>query len=452
MQIQAPRNVLAETSIDSWALSHADPQLAQSVFLGQFLDAVEPNIPCMREDGTMNMVAADGSECGTSVSWCYPFFCAESIYARTGDIRWLRKLYPLMARLMRWTMKNRADSAGFIVGKCSWETGMDASRRFLIQQPTGAELIEFVRIVELQAAASHAAGVLHRFAAALSETAAASDWRKLQRDYAQKTQQLWNDKEWFEDFDTRSGKRIRDVGRDLGQVAPIFCGIATRDQVSAMRPQLHEFYQQSRAGNIKNVDGWVDGLQWSSLTLPYLESLWTAGELELLANTVHMIAERIYTSMDRRTVGKVENSWVVPREGEARIGIPGVSCEMWTPQGAGGAEGYGWGAVLPVHIIRNVVGLRETEKPEALWLCPNLPDELLQSGRTYRLLNAQFRGAALRISYTVRSESLDIEVAADKLPGISVESGAGKPLASAAGGQPLRFSVPNRTQCLLRLS
>ena len=39
MQIQAPRNVLAETSIDMWALSYADPSTAKEVFVGQFLDA-----------------------------------------------------------------------------------------------------------------------------------------------------------------------------------------------------------------------------------------------------------------------------------------------------------------------------------------------------------------------------------------------------------------------------
>ena len=40
MQIQAPRNVLAECSIDMWALSYANPESAKEVFLGQFLDDV----------------------------------------------------------------------------------------------------------------------------------------------------------------------------------------------------------------------------------------------------------------------------------------------------------------------------------------------------------------------------------------------------------------------------
>jgi len=404
MQIQAPRNVLAETSIDTWALSHADPETAKEVFLGLFLDALEPNVPCMREDGVMNMVAADGSECGTSISWCYPFFSAASIWGRTGDLRWLGELYPRLAKLLRWTVTNRSDREGYIVGKCSWETGMDSARRFLIEQPTGAELIEFIRVVELQAATAHAALVLERFASELGDTRSAPEWKRLRETYAAKTQQLWNGNDWFHDFDTRAGQPIASVGKDIGQVAPISCGVATQEQTHVMIPGLRAFYEQSRAGSAKNVDGWVDGLQWSSLTLPYLESLWTAGEYELAAKVVHMIAERIYPSMDRPTVPKQEGSWIVPREGEARVGIPGVSCEMWTPQGAGGGEGYGWGAVLPAHIMRNLVGIREADVVDRLWLSPSLPDPFLMKHRVYRLEKWRYRETVLAIEYRVQSE------------------------------------------------
>ena len=100
---------------------------------------------------------------------------------------------------------------------------------------------------------------------------------------------------------------------------------------------------------------------------------------------MHLIAERIYRSMDRRTVQRAEGSWAVPREGEARIGIPGISCEMWTRQGAGGGEGYGWGAVLPAHIMRSVIGIRESNEADKLWLCPNLPEEFLASDKAYVL-------------------------------------------------------------------
>ena len=178
-----------------------------------------------------------------------------------------------------------------------------------------------------------------------------------------------------------------------------------------MVPSLHSFYEQSRAGSLKNADGWVDGLQWSSLTLPYLESLWTAGEYELLSQVVHMIAERIYPSMDRREVKRVEGTWVIQREGESHIGIPGVSCEMWTPQGAAGGEGYGWGAVLPVHIMRNVIGIRESDRPRRLWLCPNLPEELMVPNRKYSLQSWRYRELTLNLEYRVLDEQrIDISI------------------------------------------
>ena len=166
------------------------------------------------------MVAADGAECGTSISWCYPLFCAASIWARNPDRQWLSKLYPLMTRFLRWTLKNRTDGEGFVVGKCSWETGMDASKRFLIHQPTGVELIEFLRIVELQAATSQAAGILAHFGEVLGDTQSKEEWQETQQVYAAKTQALWKD-DWFYDFDTRSGRLVTSVGRDVGQVAPL---------------------------------------------------------------------------------------------------------------------------------------------------------------------------------------------------------------------------------------
>jgi Trehalase len=375
MQIQAPRNVLAETSIDMWALSYADPETAKAVFLGQFLDALAPNIPCAREDGTMNMVATDGSECGTSISWCYPFHCARSIHERTGDRQWLASLYPPLAELLRWTLENRSDKEGFIVAKCSWESGMDASRRFLVNEPTGAELTEFVRLVELQAATAQAAAVLAEFANVLGKVSAVQRWTRLSETYVAKTQQLWNGRDWFNDFDTRTMSAIASVSRDAGQGGPIFCGAANRHQTASMIPTLRAFYEASRDGKA----GEADPLSWPSLMLPYLESLWSAREFELLAEVVHTIADRIYTGMDRRTVAEIEDN--------RRLGWPGVSCEQWGAQGAQGGEGYGWGAVMPAHIIRNILGVRETSDPNQLFLSPNLPRALMTPDHTYGLEN-----------------------------------------------------------------
>ncbi|HTS11295.1 MAG TPA: trehalase family glycosidase [Candidatus Limnocylindrales bacterium] len=437
MQIQAPRNVLAETSIDMFALSYADPATAKAVFLGQFLDALAPNVPCAREDGEMNMVAADGSECGTSLSWCYPFHCARSIYQRTHDREWLAALYPRLAALAHWTLEHRADKEGFLFAKCSWESGMDASRRFLIKEPTGAELTEFIRLVELQSAMAQAGSVMAEFAAALGNAADQKHWMQLHDTYAAKTQQLWNGRDWFTDFDTRTMRPITSVARDAGQVGPIFCGVTKPEQAAAMMPTLRAFYESSRDGTA----GEEDPFFWSSLMLPYLESLWTAREFELLANVVHLVADRIYTSMDRRTVSDTED--------HRRLGWPGVSCEQWGTNGAKSGEGYGWGAVMPAHIIRNILGVRETTDPNQLLFSPNLPSQFITAGRAYALENLPLCSRRFSIRLAVKEEN-EIEISGKWPAGeILVEDAAdGSQIARGRDA----FSFRGRNRRLYRLT
>src|SRR2546423_14573565 len=77
MQLQAPREVLAEAAMDALFLSYADPELAAEVILGHFESTLHPNLPCMREDGSYNMVADDGQICGTAPEWA--FLCGVAI-------------------------------------------------------------------------------------------------------------------------------------------------------------------------------------------------------------------------------------------------------------------------------------------------------------------------------------------------------------------------------------
>jgi hypothetical protein len=397
MQIQAPRNVLAETSIDMWALSYANPGMAKDVFVGQFLDALEPNIPCMREDGVMNMVATDGSECGTSISWCFPFFCAASIFDRTHDLPWLRRLYPGLASLLRWTLKHRADAQGFIVGKCSWETGMDTSRRFQIQQPTGGELVEFLPLVELQAAASQAGAILARFAPLLGDHASVSEWRGVEKTYAGKTQQLWKD-DWFHDFDTRTMKLVINADRDPSQASPAFCGMATDQQKKLLTPTLHKMYESLLAQADDPKSSADNQLDWSSFALPFLESAWASGDRQLASALVETICNRIYPSMDRRSVTS-------PDREHPRLGWPGVSCEVWGAHGAFGGEVYGWGAVMPAHLVRNLVGLRETDNPHRAILAPGFPASLAAPGREYAVERTPWHGHSLSIRFRFLDKS-----------------------------------------------
>ena len=454
MQIQAPRTVLAESSIDMWALSYADSAAAKEVVFGLFANAPFDGVPCSREDGEMNMVAADGAECGTSISWCYPFFCAASIWARNPDKEWLTKLYPLLVRFLRWTLQNRTDADGFVIGKCSWETGMDASKRFLIQQPTGGELIEFLRVVELQAATSQAAGILDRFAEALGDASSRADWQNIQQIYAAKTQSLWK-ADWFYDFNTHNGQLVTSVGRDVGQVAPVFCGIASDEQKEKMRPALLKFLSDSLAGRqaVPGAEDWQDGLHWSSLVLPYVESLWAAGEIELVSQVIHAIAERVYTSMDRHSVANSSTDGNHVAAGE-RLGWPGVSCEVWGGHGAYGGEGYGWGAVLPAHIIRCLIGFRDPLQSDELPLAPNLPDSFMVGGRTYRVLNLQYRGAFLELAiHVLDSRRVRVEGSwSGSVRSAAVKDAKGAEVSLQGTGSNWEFEGANHQQYFVRIT
>jgi hypothetical protein len=432
MQIQSPRSVLAETSIDMWALSYVDPDAAKAVFLGQFQDAIAPNVPCAREDGSTNMVATDGSECGTSISWCYPFFCAQAIYQRTGDKAWMTELYSKLAEFLKWTLENRSDKDKFIVAKCSWESGMDGSKRFLIDEPTGGETAEFARLVELQAATAQGAAILATFANDLGRSAEAQHWQSVCDTYTVKTQEMWNGHDWFHDFDTRSMRPITSVGRDVGQVAPIFCGIAKPIQVTSMLPALRAFYEESRAG--KTAMG-QDPLLWSSLLLPYAESLWAAGQLDLASEVIHTIAERIYTSMDRRTVAA--------GTGRGHLGWPGVSCEVWGPDGAHGGEGYGWGAVMPAHIVRNLLGVRESADPHQIVLAPNLPESWM-SGGELGIVNLAFRPGRLSLQYTPAKNG-KVKITGSVTAGtVAVENSQDGSRIATGSGRNFSFEAQNR--------
>jgi len=158
-------------------------------------------------------------------------------------------------------------------------------------------------------------------------------------------------------------------------------------------PTLRGFFQMSRAGKI---DQGQNPLMWSSLLLPYIESLWTARQLDLSAEVVYTVAERIYTSMDRRNPDA--------SAGKRHLGWPGVSCEVWFPEGAGGGEGYGWGAVMPAHIIRNLLGIRETDHAEHLMITPNIPEAFQIAGRAYGVDTLPLKCGPLSISYKLAEQ------------------------------------------------
>lgn len=446
MQIQIPRVVVAETSIDAMALSYSDMDLAKEEIYGLFADALSPQVPCSREDGSVNMVAADGSECGTGPQWCFPFHSIHSIYLRTGDKKWLGKLYPYLKSYLEWWLANRTDTEGWIVFKCSWESGQDASRRFLIQQKTGGELTDFVRTVDGQASMAEACYYMSKYAEWLDlSSSEIARWRLLAEDYSNKTRSLYKDG-WFRDFDKRSATliEIKDY-YDIMMISPIMCDVASDSQIIEILNRL-KYYDN-------NPKFW---LEWPSFVYVFGESSWYATlralqtgfkwgesasvERNFLSNALYKVIERAYLKWDSRKM--IEDH------------IPGVSWEFWPIEGAGGSECYGWGATMPIHVIRDILGFREeTDSQDSVFiLAPSLPDRLMVENNVYGIGNVCFRDMNLDISVRVLDGSrLRIEITIDRPGSILISNYVTGEEISSGSKRSVAFESENTSAFLVKL-
>jgi hypothetical protein len=380
MQIQAPRTVLAEAAMDSLFLSYADPALAAEVILGHFESALHPNLPCMREDGSYNMVADDGQICGTAPEWGFPIWCCDQIFRRTGDVQWLRRLFPRVSAYLRWWLEQRVDDEGWLVYACSWESGQDVSSRFGPQQ-TGGTIIQHMRPVDLQASMVQAASIMARWAVFLSDDqslSASSDfydfaaeavaWEGIADAFTVKTRLMWRDG-WFRDYDSLAN--VWSTERDAMHLAPIFCGAAGRGHIE----QLLEALEQPPS----HSSGWAP-LSWPPVVMTLVGAAAEAKLLAEAAELAYSYIESAYSSADSREL--------------TGDGLPGVTREYHRVLQTGkfgatayvnaGIEGYGWGA-LSIHLlIRYLLGLRE-EESGVITIAPHLPQVLRKDGAIYRI-------------------------------------------------------------------
>ncbi|HAE81842.1 MAG TPA: hypothetical protein DEV72_13435 [Ktedonobacter sp.] len=414
MQIQAPRTVLAEAALDVLFLSYADPKLAAEVILGHFESSPHPQLPCMREDGSYNMVADDGQICGTAPEWGFPLWCCDQIFRRTGDLSWLRRLYPRAAAYLRWWLDKRRDAEGWLVYACSWESGQDVSSRFGPQQ-TGGTIIQHVRPVDLQASMVQCADIMSRWATLLAGapvedvsleeqatterdgsnnySADARWWKDVANDFTVKTRQMWQDG-WFRDYDSVTGEWS--TQRDAMHLAPVFCGATGLGHIEQLRP----FLSQPPA----HSSGWAP-LSWPPVVMTLVGAAAAAGLSLDAAELAYCYIDGSYRSTDKRELDE---------EG----GLPGVTREyrrvVRDEKGRdhyanAGIEGYGWGT-LSVHLlIRYLLGLCE-EEAGVLTVCPMFPQELRRVGALYRVGPIQWGTFALHVEcrvtdvtgYTVR--------------------------------------------------
>jgi Mannosylglycerate hydrolase MGH1-like glycoside hydrolase domain len=402
MQIQAPRTVLAEAAMDVLFLSYANPELAAEVMLGHFESALHPQQPCMREDGSYNMVADDGQLCGTAPEWGYPLWCCDQLFRRAGDMHWLGRLYPKAAAYIRWWLEYRRDAEGWIVYACSWESGQDVSSRFGPQQ-TGGTIIQHVRPVDLQASIALSAEILARWANLLAGNMDTPDapglaeqtgdlaseaawWRAVAREYTEKTSTMWRNG-WFRDYDSMA--REWSTQQDAMHLAPVFCGVVGREQVEQLRPFL--------ARPPMHSSGWAP-LSWPPVVMTLVGAAAAAQMALDAAELAYRYIDGSYRSTDHREL-------------DEQGGLPGVTREYRRSITVGkwgeidyvnaGIEGYGWGALSVLLLIRYVMGLREEEQG-VLTIAPVIPQALRRKGASYKIAPVQWGKYALSVECIVR--------------------------------------------------
>ena len=384
MQIQAPRTVLAEAAFDSLLISYSDPDLAKELMLGTFADSPEVWAPCVREDGSYNMVAWNGFPCGTAPEWGAPVWIVYVIYQRTKDKRWLRKIYPHMVSYINWWLANRVDEEGYVHYLCSYESGQDMSGRFGHQLGGGYD-VTHIRPSDLAAAMCDSLYGLEFFAEELGKDSAAAKWRRLGEEYEKKMQSLWCKDGWFHDYDCKAGEFTQ--GYDAMHLGPFFYSLASETQCEAVRAKIRAMCLGERP-------------TWSTFTLMLAESAFNTGTRKELSQLAYRLVDYIYSSIDAR-------------EQKPAMPLPGVEHEFWPMSRNWGAEGYGWGCFSIFMVIRTMFGFRESDEDEdSFLLCPSLAKALLVHGRKYAITNLKYRKLVFNLTYTVKNQrefAVDLE-------------------------------------------
>ncbi len=303
---------------------------------------------------------------------------------------------------MRWWLENRRDSEGWIVYACSWESGQDVSSRFGPQQ-TGGTIIQHVRPVDLQASLALSAEILARWATLLADDTMPTDvehptdakiklteeavwWQRVAADYREKTRSMWRNG-WFRDYDSIA--REWSTQQDAMHLAPVFCGVVDREQVEQLRTYLAQPPMHS--------SGWSP-LSWPPVVMTLVEAAYVAGMPEDAAELAFRYIDGSYRSTDSRELDEYG-------------GLPGVTREYRRAVKVGkwgeiayvnaGIEGYGWGALSVLLIMRYVMGLREVEQG-ALTVAPVIPHALRRKGARSKIEPVQWGEYVLSVECMVQ--------------------------------------------------
>jgi hypothetical protein len=411
-----PRVVVAEGTLDAARLSYAAPEDALGLARTLFEEAPAANVPCVFQGGEPNMVAKDGSVCGTSPAWCLPFYNLWLLYCRTLDREWLEAIVPRLEAYLDYWLRERTDEAGWVVYKCTYEAGEDCTPR-LDPAAEGDEVISrFVRPVELQATLAQSATILARFARELGQAERAARWDAVARDYAARTQQLWDPAAGrFRDWDKRANAFLAAPGTPSYwqtdpvrfsplSLTPLVAGLATPEQRARLRDEIPYY----------DAAPWC---LWPSWSYVVAEAATNAGWHEFAGRFAARIVDRVYRANDRRTLAAAARP------------TPGTAPEFWPLDLAefNGSDGYGWGATTTSLWVRQVFGFLDGDPSEpSFTLAPSLPEEFLRPGRRYGFAGLPYRGLRLALGYEVTPDGLEAVVEVDQARVVGVRSESGQ--------------------------
>jgi len=135
--------------------------------------------------------------------------------------------------------------------------------------------------------------------------------------------------------------------------------------------------------------------------------------------------------------------------------IPGVANEFWpAADRPPGGENYGWGATLPMFILRNILGFRERPSgpPGEFVLAPTLPPMLAEEGKTFTVKNLRCRRKTFDVSCRVLAGGrLAVTIEPRSPARITLSGPDGVPVQSGNGGKTLSVEGPNGALFSVRL-
>ncbi|TYB41889.1 MGH1-like glycoside hydrolase domain-containing protein [Actinomadura chibensis] len=265
---------------DTWkqavGVAAFDPALAEAQIRSMFDHQVAPDSPTRPQDAGMvpDVVFYNDPSRGGG-NWnernSKPPLAAWAVwevYRRTGDVRFLREMYPKLVAYHGWWYRNR-DHDGDSLAEygatvdpandgpearrqaAAWESGMDNAPRF--DAALGAAVVEnrdtagrvvgyslTQESVDLNSYLAAEKGYLAAIAERLGDRAASGRLSARARELAAAVQRTMYDPAtgFFYDTDLASGRRLTGRGRGIEGAIPLWAGVATRSQAAAVRATL----------------------------------------------------------------------------------------------------------------------------------------------------------------------------------------------------------------------